>query len=106
MREETFHAWEADGKRYRAVYDETYETRGSYAYDTEEETRAAEDDEIGRLEAGALIVIRIIVSEFRKAEHCKSCTCEEMTWQEADSLWGIVIEPDNKKIEEFAREGM
>lgn len=98
---DTFHEWDADGKHFRAVYDNDYQTRGSYAYDTEEETRAAEDEEIAALESGRYIVIGIIVTEpCGSAQHCECCAGRH----ETDSLWGIVIEPDTRKIEAYAKE--
>ena len=102
----TYHEWEADKKRYRAVYDEHYETRGSYAYDTEEETRAAEDEEIANLASGKWVVLGIIV--LLQRPHCVTCNCppEKWPWVEIDSLWGIVIENNTEAVERFARESM
>jgi hypothetical protein len=103
---ETYHTWEADGKKYRAVYDEMHETRGSYAYDTTEETRAAEDEEIAALESGKWIVVGIFTYE--KQPHCETCSCpaENHPWTETDSFWGIVIKNSTSEVERFAREGM
>jgi hypothetical protein len=100
------HEWTVNEKHYRAVYDDTYATRGSYALDTEDETRAAEDEEIAKLESGAWIAIGIIVWE--KKPHCKECQClsKDWPWTETNSLWGIVVENDTQAIEEFARTSM
>jgi hypothetical protein len=101
-----YHKWEVNGKKYHAVYDETYETRGSYAYDTEEETRAAEENEISKLESGKWVVLGVMVYE--KKPHCDTCQCQtdKWTYQETDSLWGIVIENSQKAIEEFVKVNM
>ena len=82
--------------RCRWVYDETHETRGSYGYSTEEETRAAEDEELAKLASGEWVVLGCIIE--------KKMACGE--YHEADSLWGIVIEPDDAKLDEFARDSM
>ncbi len=83
----------SNGKRCRWVHDENHETRGSYGLDTEEETKAAEDEELAKLASGEWVVLGCIVEE-RKA-------CGE--FHETDSLWGIVIEPDGEKLDSFAR---
>jgi hypothetical protein len=105
MRPEPIHEWEADGRRYTAYYDEHYETRGSYAYDTPEETKAAEDEELASLGSGKWQVVGIVTSELKPTPpHCSTCTCVQPdSWQETDSCWGIVIEDGRKAIEEFAR---
>jgi hypothetical protein len=46
------HKFEYNGKTYKFVPDEDHETRGSYGYDTPEETKAAEDEEIAKLDSG------------------------------------------------------
>lgn len=101
-----YHEWEANGKKYKAVYDEDHETRGSYAYDTEEETRAAEDEEIEKLNSGEWVCLGVIVYE--KKPHCGSCTCdpEKWDWTETASLWGIVIYNSNESIEDFVKTAM
>jgi hypothetical protein len=101
----TYHKWEANNKRYRAVYDEDYQTRGSYALNTEEETKAAEDEETANLESGKWVALGIIV--FERKPHCSTCTCKEpLPWTETDSLWGIVIENNTATVEVFARDSM
>lgn len=102
----TIHEWNENGKHYRAVYDDLHETRGSYALDTKEETRAAEDEEIANLESGKWIVIGILA--FERKPHCSTCTCNAADWPltETDSLWGIVVENTSTAIEAFARERM
>lgn len=110
-----------NGVRCRWVHDEHHETRGSYGYDTEEETRAAEDHELAQLESGAWVALGCIVErECRYEErHEVEGTGEDMQrlapgsprpflgegthWHETDSCWGIVIEPDHAKLDEMAR---
>ena len=87
----------APGVRCHWIYDEIHETRGSYAYETEEETRAAEDEEIAKLESGEWVVLGCIVET--QCHHCGE-------WKERDACWGIVIEPDGAKLDEYARWGM
>ena len=88
--------WDIDEKtRVRWVYDENYETIGFYAYDTEEETKEAENWEIERLESGELVPLGFIIEE-----KCSQCG----NWDQVDSLWGIVIEPDEEKLREFFNE--
>ena len=77
------------------VYDETYQTRGNYAYDTEEKTKAAEDAEIASLESGELVALGAVVQH--KCDHCEG-------WMDKDSLCGIVIEPDDEKLRAFAQD--
>ena len=97
----TYYEFDHDGKRYRFVYDEMHETRGSYAYDTEEETKAAEDEEIAKLESGEWVVLGVIVTEPCAGPHCAACAGRV----ETDSLWGIVIENSIQAVEAFARHG-
>ncbi len=80
-------------QRIRLVYDEYHETRGSYSYDTEEKTKAAEDHEIDMLERGLWVVLGRIVE--------KKCACCD-SWTEEDSLWGITVENTSKGMEEAA----
>jgi hypothetical protein len=84
----------SDTRRVRWVYDEYYETQGSYWLGTEEETREAEDAEIAKLESGEWVALGCIVET--KCVHCGA-------WSEADSLWGIVIGPDIEELKEFER---
>lgn len=102
----TFHEWCVGAKRYRAVYDEDHQTRGSYAYDTEAETRAAEDEEIANLRSGRWVVLGVIVME--KKPHCDSCHCPFALWPwtETDSFWGIVVDNAPAAIEAFVRNAM
>ncbi len=83
MKYETTH--ETETRRVRWVHDETYETRGSYAFETEEVTRKAEDEEIEGLNNGNLVVLGAIVET-----RCSSCK----QWEDRDSLWGIVVSVD------------
>ena len=82
----------SDQRRVRWVYDEHHEVEGTYAYDTEEETKAAEDLEYANLESGEWVALGCIIE--RK---CLAC----LNWHETDSLWGIVIEPDEAKLREY-----
>lgn len=102
----TYHAWEANGKRYRAVYDEDYTPYGNYALETEEETNAAVADEAHKLGNGVYVALGVIVTERRP--HCPNCKCPqtEWSWTETDSLWGIVVENSHAAIEAFVKEGM
>lgn len=71
--------------RFRWIEDELYETRGSYGYDTEEETKAAEDEEIAKLRSGEWVAEGCI------AELVSVCDCCDQEKIEAEaSLWGIV----------------
>ena len=88
---ETVHVEEiSETKRARWVYDPIYETRGSYALDTEEETKAAEDWELERLNDGRLVALGCIIEE-----RCDACG----EWKETDSLWGIVIRPEEHELD-------
>lgn len=82
--------------RCRWVHDEMHETRGSYAYDTDAETRAAEDEEIANLASGEWVVLGCIVEK-----RCPTCD----TWSETDSLWGIVVKCD-ADLDALARDQM
>ncbi len=79
--------------RVRFVYDETHETHGSYGYDTEEETKAAEDEETAKLSSGEWVVLGAIVQHM--CGHCGE-------WRNGDSLWGIVVTA-TEDLAEFAR---
>ena len=78
-------------------FDSSHETVGSYGYDTPEETKAAEQYELERLESGEWAALYCMV------EHLCSC-CGE--WAAGDALHGIVIELDTDKLKEYARENM
>lgn len=97
----TYHEFDHDGKHYRLVYDEDHETRGSYSYDTEEETRAAEDEEIRKLNSGEWVVLGCIVTApCSSKKHCEACPGRH----EVDSLWGIVVDNSNREAERVAKE--
>jgi len=84
--------------RLRWVWDDDYQTRGSYGLDTEEETRKAEDWELERLADGRLIPLGCIV------DRVVDCDCPDCDgWHETDSCFGIVIEPDDAELIEYAR---
>lgn len=72
-----------EGLRVRWVYDDEYETVGSYGLETEEETAKAETWELERLDDGRLVALGAIVER-----RCGECG----RWHDTDSLWGIVIE--------------
>lgn len=108
----TYHQFDHDGKHYRFVIDELYQTRGSYGYDTEEETKAAEDEEIEKLNDGTWVALGVHVT--RKCggleppiepggeqPHCPGCGGVE----ELDDLWGIVIENSAAACEKFVKDG-
>ena len=80
------------GHRVRFVADEDYQTVGSYAYDTEEETKAAENFEIEKLDSFEWVVLGMI-------EERPCCECGQ--WIEVDSLWGITVENSQKAIREL-----
>lgn len=97
---QTYAECDLDGRHYRFVYDEVYETVGSYAYDTEEETKAAEDEEIRNLKSGKWVVLGCIVTEpCQSKEHCAGCS----KMVETGSLWGIVVE-SSQPIEQIVKE--
>jgi hypothetical protein len=79
-----------EGYRLRWIYDEDYSPYGRYALDTEEETQAAIDWEMERLEAGTLTALGYILES-----RCSKCG----KWVQEDSLWGIVI-PDTQEEKE------
>ena len=98
-----YHKLERNGKTYRLVYDETHETRGSFGYDTEDETKASEDNEFEKLESGKWIVLGCIVTApCQSTKHCDCCSGIETL----DSLWGIVIENNTKTAEAFVLDNM
>ncbi len=76
---------ETENRRVRWVHDEDYLTRGSYAYATEEETRAAEEAELEGLREGNLVALGAIVET-----RCEGCG----NWDHVDSCWGIVVSVD------------
>ena len=78
--------------RVLAVHDHNHETEGSYAYDTEEETHAAEDHERDKLESGEWVALGFV-----KEEKCSKCG----GWDHVDSLWGIVIENSEAKVRQY-----
>lgn len=83
------------GVRCHWQIDPHHRTRGSYGYDTEAETRAAEEEEIAKLNSGEWAALGCIV------EHqCEKCG----DWFEGDSCWGIVTETDGPTLDSFARD--
>ena len=80
--------------QFRFVTDEDHETVGSYAYDTERETQAAEENERSKIDSGEWIVVGCIVEK-----RCKCCD----VWAGIGDVWGIVIEPDDDVMLDHAR---
>lgn len=78
-------------QRVRWVYDECHETRGSYGYETEEATKAAEDLEIEKLNSGEWVVLGVILE--------RRCRCG--SYEEIDACWGIVVEANEKSLVDF-----
>ena len=70
----------------RIVWDELHETEGSYAYETDEETREAEAEERAKLESGEWVVVGMIAYT-----RCPCCGTELET-DPHTSLWGIVTD--------------
>ncbi len=75
------------GVKVRWVYDECYQTEGSYAYDTDEETAEAERYELERLADGRWVAL--------------GCIVEDEQGETLDSLWGIVIGQDEAELADF-----
>jgi hypothetical protein len=75
------------GVTVRWVYDECYQSEGSYSYDTDEETAEAVAYELERLADGRWVALGCIVED-EQGEHL-------------DSLWGIVIGQDEAELAEF-----
>lgn len=96
-----FHTFEHAGHQFRLYYDTIYATRGSYAYETEEETKAAEDEEIAKLDSGEWVVIGF--QEYKPCPCDKACpNCDG--WTETDnSCWGIVVEYDIPTMEALVK---
>lgn len=103
-----------DGVRVRWWYDEFYDPRGSFALDTEEATREAEEWEMERLQDGRLVALGATVEYRCEGCECPHCTgwhpiettyyCQGNEWKGPQDLWGIVIEPDEGALDDFARE--
>jgi len=77
---------------YKAFYDSHHETRGSYAYSTEEETKRAEDEELAKLESGEWVALFCV-----KYKPCPTCH----NLEELDSVGGCVVENDEDKVKEY-----
>ncbi len=81
---------ETENRRVRWVYDEEYQSEGSYCLDTEAETQAAVSKELKSLLSGNLVALGAIVET-----RCESCE----KWRDVDSLWGIVVSVDEDLTE-------
>lgn len=88
---------ETPNRRIRWVQDDHYQSEGSFAYETEEETAKAVREEREALVDGRYVALGAIVET-------RCPTCEG--WVLRDSLWGIVIEPDIAKLVEFAEHSL
>lgn len=82
-------------ERVRWVYDEWYNSRGSFGLDTEEETKAAEDYEIEMLESGQYVALVAILER-----QCAECGA----WHFEDSVWGIVCDGTDAELDSLAKE--
>jgi hypothetical protein len=86
--------WKLDETRtLKAFYDSSYETVGSYAYDTEEETRAAEQEELSKLESEEWVALYIVL--YRVCPECEEIRI-------VDDLGGCVVENDRDAVYLFA----
>ena len=90
---------ECGTKRVRWYNDETHETVGSYGYDTEQETKDAENHELEMLDRGDWVVL------FAKASTKEDCNCPDCDgWHNTDTLCGIVVPNNDKAISQFAKD--
>ncbi len=101
-----------DDVRVRWVYDEHYETRGSYALGSDAEDAEAEEWERERLNDGRLVALGAIVEMRCQTTHTLNVFGKQFPqeagehWHATDSLWGIVIESDEKTLEAFAKDSL
>ncbi len=89
---ELYMSFEHKGRKYKLFHDMEYETRGSYACNTEEETKAAEDEELANLRSGKWVVLYAVVYSY-----CIYC----QRWNDTDSVGGCVIENNKDKAREY-----
>lgn len=85
----------SDTKRVKWVYDESYQSEGSYAYDTEEETAKAVKEEQEKLDSYEWVALGAITEE-----KCSLCRY----WHATDSVWGIVTENKSSHLEQLAKD--
>ena len=79
--------------RVKWVWDAEYSTSfAPFLYKTDEKVKAAEAEEIDKLEMGELVALGCILET-----RCSECG----KWRQVDSLWGIVIGSDEKDLVEF-----
>ncbi len=98
-RDEMYHETTKGDFRVIWSFDEPHETRGSYGYDTEEETKAAEDHEIAQLSSGNWVAL------YATAQRRSPCDCPECSgWHTTETLHGIVIDNSESAFDLFARE--
>ncbi len=74
-----------EGISVRWYWDEDYTPYGSFAYDTEEETKAAERQEAGMLDSGEYVALGCVIMDDEKGDTI-------------DSLWGIVTPDDEDSL--------
>jgi hypothetical protein len=78
----TLHTYKVDkNTRVIVVFDDDYQSEGTFAFDTEEETRAAVEWEQSRIDASILTPYAAI-----KQERCECCG----NWEQIESVWGCV----------------
>jgi len=71
-------------------FDIDYSPFGSFAYDTDEETKDAEQREADKLNSGEYVALGCVIKD-------------DVRGYEEDSLWGIVVRPNEKAlVEAFA----
>ena len=103
MKTTTYHEFDHDGKHYQLVYDEEYQSEGSWGLDSEEETAKAVAEEQSKLNNGEYVALGCIVTgPCPDEQHCSCCTGTKQT----DSLWGMVSENDHEKAKQYAIESI
>lgn len=89
------------------VYDELHEVRGSFGYNTEAENEEAEAEVLRNLERGTWVALGCIIQRKHSPVTCGACGhTAGGDWEEIDSLWGIVIAPNEKELTDFAAHSM
>jgi len=85
---------ETDWRRVRWVYDNEYQNLVEMIDEPDEDEKAVAQRELEDLQSGKLVCLGAIVET--KCPHCKE-------WTHADSLWNIIIQPDDD-LEELGSE--
>lgn len=83
------HSWHPPAYRFAIVPDPEHQTVGSYAYETEQETKEAERYELIRIASGEWLAYGVIAYE-PCPDHPGWETCTHS--KHVDSLWGIVTD--------------